>query len=395
MSVDKGALETYLASPNRQSPEVLEEMLASALQGPVLHVLLEAVHGYLLVVDRNRQIVAANEEILSELGLNSVHDAVGCRPGELMHCEHAHEEPGGCGTSRHCHKCGALLSLLACQQSDQVVNGECIIRTNSDGVTEEHSFAVRCTPLVLAGEKVTAIILVDITEEARREVMDDLFFHDVNNVLMGLSGYSELLSHGETNDIAQIIISLSNQLSEQVQVHATLKKAEQGREIVHPTLLVANDILHRLEEVFRLHAVSYGKRLQIELLSEQGRVISERALLMRVLVNLVKNAFEASPAGGTVKVTFQRREGNPVFGVWNEGVISPEVQARIFSKGFSTKSARGRGFGSYSIRLFGEQCLGGSVTFTSNRDAGTLFEITLPAAGPPKNIPALSLPVKH
>jgi len=382
MSVESHAVSTYFASPDRTPRERLEKSLAEALNDPVLHVLLDAVHGYLFVVDENRQILAANDELLSALGLTSVHQALGYRAGELMQCEHAKDAPGGCGTSKDCHKCGALLTLLTSQQSDRPVEGECILRLDRGGVTEELTYTVRCSPLLLAGKSVTAVVLLDVTEERRREFMDDLFFHDVNNVLMGLSGYSELLETGGPNEIAQVIISLSNQLNDQVYAHSAMKKAEHGQAVVHPTLLVAHDILHRLHEVFAMHTVVREKHLHVYALSEHGKIFSDRPMLMRVLINLVKNALEASPKGGTVNVTFDRRQGNPVFRVWNVGLIPHEVQAKIYSPGFSTKAAKGRGYGTYSVRLFGEQCLGGRVSFTSSEDAGTTFELELPAISP-------------
>lgn len=383
MQVENHSVRTYFASPDRRPTGELESSLAEALKDPVLHVLLDAVHGYLLIVDKNRQILAANDDLLCAFGLKSLHAAVGYRPGELMQCEHAKEAPSGCGTSRHCHKCGALLTLLASQQSNRPVEGECILRLERNGLTEELSYSVRCSPLLLGGQEVTTIVLLDVTEERQREFMDDLFFHDVNNVLMGLSGYGELLATGEPNEIAQVIISLSNQLTEQVQAHSAIKKAEQGEVTVHSTLLIAHDILHRIEEVFGMHAVTHEKHLKVETLSDQGKMYADRTMLMRVLVNLVKNAFEASPKGATVRLTYLRRNGHPVFHVWNEGAIPLSVQSRIYSPGFSTKGTKGRGYGTYSVRLFGERCMGGKVHFTSDENAGTMFEFELPESQVP------------
>jgi len=57
------------------------------------------------------------------------------------------------------------------------------------------------------------------------------------------------------------------------------------------------------------------------------------------------------------------------------------VQARIFQRSFSTKAVRGRGLGTYSMKLFGERCLGGEVSFGSATGTGTVFSIRLPLPG--------------
>jgi sensor histidine kinase regulating citrate/malate metabolism len=53
------------------------------------------------------------------------------------------------------------------------------------------------------------------------------------------------------------------------------------------------------------------------------------------------------------------------------------VKSRIFQRSFSTKG-QGRGIGIYSMRLITEQYLHGSVSFTSEKGAGTEFVVRLP-----------------
>jgi CheY-like chemotaxis protein len=54
------------------------------------------------------------------------------------------------------------------------------------------------------------------------------------------------------------------------------------------------------------------------------------------------------------------------------------VQERIFLRSFSTKSRQGRGLGTYSMKLLGEQYLGGKVSFISNEQSGTVFHFDVP-----------------
>ena len=65
------------------------------------------------------------------------------------------------------------------------------------------------------------------------------------------------------------------------------------------------------------------------------------------------------------------------FHVHNPGSIPPSVAAHIFQPHFSSKG-RSRGFGTYAMRLIGENCLGGRVSFVTDVVAGTQFSIELP-----------------
>jgi signal transduction histidine kinase len=59
------------------------------------------------------------------------------------------------------------------------------------------------------------------------------------------------------------------------------------------------------------------------------------------------------------------------------------VRPRIFQRSFSTKASRGRGLGTYGMKLFGERHLGGRVSFTTGEAEGTVFAIELPRPAPP------------
>jgi sensor histidine kinase regulating citrate/malate metabolism len=54
------------------------------------------------------------------------------------------------------------------------------------------------------------------------------------------------------------------------------------------------------------------------------------------------------------------------------------VQLQIFQRSFSTKGDRGRGVGTYSIKLLGEQYLQGATGFESDAANGTTFWLRLP-----------------
>jgi len=92
---------------------------------------------------------------------------------------------------------------------------------------------------------------------------------------------------------------------------------------------------------------------------------------------MVLNALEATPEGGTVLMRALLTDDKLRIEVENSGEIPQEIQRSLFKRSFSTKSDSGRGIGTYSMKLFGERYLGGSVGFDS-QEGRTIFYIELP-----------------
>ena len=90
--------------------------------------------------------------------------------------------------------------------------------------------------------------------------------------------------------------------------------------------------------------------------------------------------FTDSDKGQTVTVDCLDQGQEVVFAVHNPAVIPEEVQLQIFQRSFSTKGQPGRGVGTYSMKLLGEQYLGGKVNFVSRPPQGTTFTLALPKA---------------
>jgi C4-dicarboxylate-specific signal transduction histidine kinase len=81
---------------------------------------------------------------------------------------------------------------------------------------------------------------------------------------------------------------------------------------------------------------------------------SDRALLERVLGNMIKNAAEASQRDQVVELGCNRTPGGIRFWVRNEGVLEDNVRNQLFRNSFSTKS-KNRGLGTQSMKLLGER----------------------------------------
>jgi two-component system, NtrC family, sensor histidine kinase HydH len=99
--------------------------------------------------------------------------------------------------------------------------------------------------------------------------------------------------------------------------------------------------------------------------------------LQAAIVNLVRNAGDATPAGGQVLVSSLRDGDDVLVRVTDTGAgIPPEVQPRIFDPYFSTRK-KGTGLGLPTVRRVVEEH-GGTLTFSSEVGKGTQFTVRLP-----------------
>ena len=100
-------------------------------------------------------------------------------------------------------------------------------------------------------------------------------------------------------------------------------------------------------------------------------------LLQRALTNLVTNAIQAMPNGGSLKINGKIKDNKIVVTVSDTGVgIPDEVKSKLFTPMMTTK-AKGQGFGlAVSKRLI--EALKGTISFESQVGKGTKFIIELP-----------------
>jgi signal transduction histidine kinase len=368
-----------LPSARRAEPAVLAQELEMVGRSGVVAALLQAVDATLLVLNAQRQIVASNGPPSRR------RDLEGLRPGEALACANA-RSPAGCGTGPACQHCGALGAILGCQGSGRVTEAECLLSGAQPG--EAHEFAVRALPVEVDGAAFTVVSLRDVSIEKRCERLEQVFVHDLLNTVTGLRGWAWRLQRPDADpaEAAQHIDHLSRRLEREIRDHRALILAERGElqpvpERVQPAELLRDLLRHHFS-----HDAASERRLELTVGGGAIEVETDAALLTRVLVNMVKNALEATAPTSPVRLGCELLQADTSgtapaqvrFAVQNDGEIPADVKPRIFQRSFSTKAARGRGLGTYGMKLLGERYLGGRVTFSSTQEAGTVFEIRLP-----------------
>jgi signal transduction histidine kinase len=212
-------------------------------------------------------------------------------------------------------------------------------------------------------------------------VLEQVFFHDVLNTVAGLRGWAQRLQLGpvDLSRVGERIDFLTQEIEREIGDHRAVLQAEKGALVPARESFRTDDLLRGVAAVFTSYPAARDRRLELGPPLEDVALVSDRSLVLRVLVNMVRNAFEATGAGHAVRIASRAVPGGVRLSVHNDEAMTREVQARIFQRSFSTKASHGRGLGTYSMKLFGERYLGGKVSFTSTLEAGTEFAIVLPA----------------
>ncbi|MCX7015109.1 MAG: PAS domain-containing sensor histidine kinase [Candidatus Sumerlaeota bacterium] len=368
---------TQFASAERSSPQEVLEQSKIVAGDPVVRMFLDAVPNVLLILNQNRQIVHANQALADLLGLGDVSQALGLRPGEALDCIHAFETQAGCGTTEFCSACGAVRAILSSQRGQADVQ-ECHLmkRVNSEAL----DLRVWATPFEAGDRRFTLFYVTDVSNENRRRMLERIFFHDVLNTAGTLRGATQMLTIAKPDDHArmrEMVIRLSNRLIEEIQSQRELAAAESGELIPQPAPCDPTTLIAEITDSYRNHAVAKDRSIEMQAEGDDARLETDRTLLGRVIGNLVKNALEASSPGETVTVGWRRLPDAVEFHVHNPTAMPRDVQLQLFQRSFSTKG-KGRGLGTYSVKLLAERYLGGRVGFESSEEAGTTFWARFP-----------------
>jgi signal transduction histidine kinase len=125
--------------------------------------------------------------------------------------------------------------------------------------------------------------------------------------------------------------------------------------------------------------------IRTQLDSDLPMIFSRRNRVKQVVLNLLKNAFEAQPNGGAVEVITRREpdsagQDSVRFIVRDHGPgLSEEIRARLFQPGNTSKSDRGHGLGLHIVRT-AIASLGGRIGVSSRAGQGAEFVVELPVA---------------
>lgn len=374
--------ETHFDSSERSEPEEIIDDYLLFKVNPLISEVLEGFPEFVVVLNRNRQIVAFNSKAYSAFNVREPEQILGKRIGEALNCIHTNSLPGGCGTATFCRECGAAKAIKHTRETHQKIEEECKITGLINEREISYEFLVFTQPIQFKNNSYTLFSVKDISSEKRKESLERIFFHDILNTSGAINGLAQLLVRESNKDekeqlINSLVIS-SEQLLNEILLQQEIRHAEEGNLQVNKKEVPVNSIVQSAYELYQNHELSIGKKFTADFLNEDVTVKTDKVLVVRSLGNLIKNALEASINNDEVKIYPFITNDTVFLNVFNSQLIPENVQLQLFKRSFSTKQKKGRGIGLYSVKLIIEQNLDGKVAFVSDKQLGTVFTIELP-----------------
>ena len=249
------------------------------------------------------------------------------------------------------------------------------------------------SPIIGGGDWATLVILHDVTEVRRAEIMRRDFVanvsHELRTPLAGIKAVVETLQSGAMEDpvvAAEFLERVDAEVDRLVQLVEELlqlARIEAGAELsmadVAPSQLLAACV-----ERFRHQAERAGVRLSLDAPATLPTIRADAARLDQAVGNLVHNALKFTPPDGEVTVAAAQAGGNFQISVSDTGIgIDPADLPRIFERFYvvdRARAARGTGLGLAIVKHVA-LAHGGTVDARSTPGHGSTFTITLPLPG--------------
>lgn len=373
-------IPTEFAPAKRAFEEELLTSFNSITNSEYVDSIINALPYIAVILNKYRQVIFANNELLSMLGFDTFDSLLGLRPGELLHCKNASNNTGGCGTSENCTVCGAVHVILQSLETHMKAEGECRISAQKEGETISYEFKVKTTPIDIKGEQFLIFSMIDISDEKRKNILERIFYHDILNRAGNIKSISQIFEGMAIDDkkkeLATVLNSASKEMLNEIRAQRQLNLAENNELKVNFLPVNSLKMISDVTTQIAYHEVAAGKSVVIDKASTDSVVQTDQLLLKRILLNMLKNALEASPNNSTITIGCYSENKETCFWVHNPTFIPRNIQLQIFMRSFSTKGDN-RGLGTYSMKLLGEKYLKGKVNFTTDVSDGTKFSICI------------------
>ncbi|MCA9100620.1 MAG: ATP-binding protein [Pirellulales bacterium] len=249
----------------------------------------------------------------------------------------------------------------------------------------------------LPGEPCPGVVLVlrDMTrlkqlENMRRDFVANVS-HELKTPLATIKALAETLTHGAINDtehnvtFVRRIEEQADRLHQLILDLLSLARIESGRsafdvEDVPISSVVADCLAGRNPAAQEKNVV-----LRVSESDIAQRVRADAEALRQILDNLVSNAINYTPAGGSVTIAWRQQNGLVELSVTDTGIgIDPSNHQRVFERFYRVDAARSRELGGTGLGLaivkHLAESFGGSVSVESQIGSGATFRVRLPRA---------------
>jgi PAS domain S-box-containing protein len=266
---------------------------------------------------------------------------------------------------------------------------------------QETSLLVTCTP-IFDEQDVTHVLLIarDITEQklvnertAQDEKMRALghlsagIAHNFNNLLAAILGNAQLLKRSSSNEklLKQAGVIERAALDGAEMVKRIQAFANQQKEVAYEQLQLSHilkDSITLTQPIWQDEARAKGVKYEVGIeLSDASIIRGAASEIREVFVNIILNALDAMPEGGTLHISSKVSDGFAITSFSDTGCgMSEEVRQHIFEPFFTTKGVAGTGLG-LAVSYTTIERHGGTIDVVSESGQGSTFSIKLPVVG--------------
>lgn len=361
----------------------------------------EAAPVGMMIIDESCRVIDANRSMEAITGKKAP-ELIDFVPGQVFECMFTSPVNRECGHSPECDVCSLRRMVRNVMNSRQPRYGSeiSLMRRGADGHEETLLLKVSMEPIHVSGKPCAILAAEDITGQRRIEeelqrshkieslgVLAGGIAHDFNNLLTGVMGNLSLaLLKSDSNSVTMPLKRALQATERATDLTRQLLTFAKGGAPVKQLASVVDIVKDSAEFALRGADVA----CQISASDDVWPAEVDVGQLSQVINNLVINADQAMPGGGTLRIAIENCElGAPThklpagryihITIADEGVGIPrECLARIFDPYFTTKQT-GSGLGLASVHSIITRH-GGQIDVASEAGVGTEFSLYLPAS---------------
>ncbi|HEV2122252.1 MAG TPA: HAMP domain-containing sensor histidine kinase, partial [Chloroflexota bacterium] len=223
--------------------------------------------------------------------------------------------------------------------------------------------------------------------------------HELRSPLAALGGQLEMLQRSVQEDPAEVVRLTTfmrrevTRMSRLVEDLLTLARLDaQGAQALRRQKVHLHAVAQDVYEQVRALPAAQGKEIRLEN-GTPAALEGDPVRLHQVLLNLMVNAVEHTPTGGTVSMAIERQDGEARVRVQDTGPgIPPEHLPFIFDRFYRADASRVRNRGGAGLGLAISQAIvtahGGTIAAANAPDHGAIFSVSLPC----RTVPSPSAP---
>lgn len=198
--------------------------------------------------------------------------------------------------------------------------------------------------------------------------------HEIRNPLTSIKGLTQLMheSQNVTDEYVKVMISEIDRINQIASELLALSKPQSRKH----NQVSLTDIIRYVMNIMEPEALLRGVELEFND-AQYCQIEGDRNGLIQVFINLLKNAMDAMPSGGVIKISSKVEGNKATVSITDQGIGIPPERLEKIGEPFFTLKEKGMGLGlTISHKIIQEHK--GTIDFQSTENIGTKVTMTFP-----------------